>query len=436
MDKVFFCWLLVIIISGGALTAQNLYFPPTGLNDTWETVSPESLGWCTAEIDPLLNFLEQENTKGFIVLKDGKIAIEKYFGTFTKDSLWYWASAGKSMTAFLVGQAQEDGFLSINNPSSDYLGAGWTRCTAEQEAKITVRHQLTMTTGLDDSGEDNHCSTDSCLQYLAEPGTRWAYHNAPYTLLEKVLENATGKDINVYTQQKLKTSTGINGLWATLDYDNVYFSKTRSMARFGLLVQNGGVWNRDTLLKDREYFTAMINTSNEINQSYGYLWWLNGKSNHMLPGIQFPFKGSWSPDAPADMYAAMGKNGQILCIVPSQGLVMVRMGNPGSSPMSEIGAFLCNMIWQKLNAVICNETAVAGFAAGAVPVRIFPNPSQGQFFVTGYEGDAEIFNSSGLKVWQGVVNPGQPTGFSGFQSGIYWLKTRSGAVKFVLQDSE
>jgi CubicO group peptidase (beta-lactamase class C family) len=422
------------MISGETSKAQNLYFPPTGISDTWETVSPESLGWCTSEIDPLLSFLEQENSKGFIVLKDGKIAIEKYFGAFTKDSLWYWASAGKSMTAFLVGQAQNEGFLSINNSTSDYLGVGWTNCNAEQEAKITVRHQLTMTTGLDDRVEDNHCTLDSCLLFLAEPGTRWAYHNAPYTLLEKVIENATGKNINVFAQQKLKTPTGMTGLWATMDYDNIYFSKPRSMARFGLLVQNGGVWDKDTLLKDREYFNAMINTSNEINQSYGYLWWLNGKPTYMLPGIQFPFKGSWAPDAPADMFAAMGKNGQMLCIVPSLGLVMVRMGNPGSSPMSEIGVFLCNMIWQKLNAVICNETAVAGIAAGALPIRIFPNPSQGQFFVTGDEGDAEIFNSSGLRVWQGAIYPDHPVVLSGFQSGIYLLRTSTGTAKFILKN--
>ena len=63
------------------------------------------------------------------MLKDGKIAIEKYFGTFTKDSLWYWASAGKTLTAFLVGQAQENGLLSISDSTSKYLGSGWTGLT-------------------------------------------------------------------------------------------------------------------------------------------------------------------------------------------------------------------------------------------------------------------------------------------------------------------
>ena len=74
--------------------AQNLYFPPLTGN-AWDTISPVSLGWCPDKIDSLTDYLENKNTKAFILLKDGKIVIEKYFGTFTADSLWYWASAGK-----------------------------------------------------------------------------------------------------------------------------------------------------------------------------------------------------------------------------------------------------------------------------------------------------------------------------------------------------
>lgn len=424
--------LFVLILFQPGLQAQNLYFPPT-TGDTWETVSPGTLGWCTAGIDPLLGFLEQENSKAFIVLKDGKIAIEKYFGTFTKDSLWSWASAGKTLTAFLVGQAQEDGLLSTGDSTSKYLGVGWTGLTPEQERKIAIRHQLTMTTGLNDGVPDNHCTLDSCLQFLAEPGTRWAYHNAPYTLLEKVLTNASGTSINAFTRENLLASTGMKGLWVIVDYDNVFFSKPRSMARFGLLIQNNGVWGNDTLLKDEPYFQQMINTSQEINQSYGYLWWLNGKPTYMLPGVQFAFNGSWAPDAPDDMFAAMGKNGQMLCIVPSQGLVVVRMGNPGDSPLSEIGVFLCNMIWQKLNAVICNETAVDETEFETTDLRIFPNPSEGEITIQGYEGKAEIYNSSGSVIWQGNVINSRSVRLKHLPAGFYLLKTSSGSAKFMLK---
>ena len=122
------------------VTEAGLYFPPVNSAE-WQTTLPASLGWKEAALNDVYTYLQQKNTKAFIILKDGKIVTEKYFGSFTADSLWYWASAGKSMTAFLVGLAQQEGSLSINNPTSDYLGNGWTTCPPNKEALITVRNQ-------------------------------------------------------------------------------------------------------------------------------------------------------------------------------------------------------------------------------------------------------------------------------------------------------
>ena len=423
-------FLFVLITISWYSTAQTLYFPPVGLSEEWQSVSPASLGWNPSEIQPLYDFLQKENTKAFIVLKNGKIVIEKYFGSFTADSSWYWASAGKTITSFLVGQAQKEGFLSINDPTSKYLGTGWTSCTVEQENKITIRHQLTMTTGLDDGVADNHCTLKPCLKYLADPGNRWAYHNAPYTLLEKVLVNATKLPVNTFTQQRLKTPTGMTGAWFTIDYDNVYFSTARSMARFGLLILNRGVWNKDTLLKDKDYISAMTSTSQGLNKSYGYLWWLNGKTDYMLPTVQFVFKGSYAPDAPSDMYAALGKNGQILSISPSNGLVVVRMGNPSDSPLTEIGTLLCNNIWQKLNAIMFQKTAVT--LENQNDICVYPNPSSSCITVTNFEGEALISNFQGKEVWKGTIHPPMKMDVSGFEPGLYFLKTGSVVKKFML----
>ena len=125
-------WISVLHCS---IYSQGLYFPPLTGN-VWETTSPAALGWCEDKLPELYDYLESANSKGFIVLKDGKIVIEKYFGSFTKDSLWYWASAGKSLTSFLVGIAQQEGKLSIEDPSSKYLGPGWTDCTALEKSRI------------------------------------------------------------------------------------------------------------------------------------------------------------------------------------------------------------------------------------------------------------------------------------------------------------
>jgi hypothetical protein len=94
----------------------------------------------------------------------------------------------------------------------------------------------------------------------------------------------------------------------------------------------------------------MINTSQQLNLSYGYLWWLNGKPSFMSPGSQLVIPAAITPNAPADMYAAMGKNGQYINVVPSQRLVVLRMGdNPDNSLVPYTYQ---NQIWEKLNKVI------------------------------------------------------------------------------------
>jgi len=300
----------------------------------------------------MLNMLDTNNTKAFILLKDGKIVIERYFNGHNASTNWYWASAGKTITATLVGIAQQENYLQISDSTSDYLGPGWSSLTPQQEERITIRHQLTMTTGLDDRVPDLYCTDDTCLQYLAPPGTRWAYHNAPYTLLDPVLVNATGRTLNQYMNQKIKTPTGMDGLFIAQGYNQVYFSTARSMARFGLLMLNRGVWNSTPVLADTAYFGQMTRTSQNLNLAYGYLWWLNGTSNHMIPRVQLTFPGNFFPDAPADVYAALGSDGQFINVVPSQNIVWIRMGDvPNSVPIDYL---LNNEIWKFINRFACS----------------------------------------------------------------------------------
>jgi len=370
LNRPYTILLAALAINNVPATAQNIYFPPNA--GAWETVDPASLGWCTDEIQPLLDFLETNNTKAFIVLKDGRIAIEHYYGTFTQDSSWYWASAGKSLTAFMVGKAQEDGFLDINEPSSTYLGVGWTSCTPGQEAAITIRNQLTMTTGLDDGVADLDCTDPACLQYLVDPGTRWSYHNAPYAKLDGVIEGAVGQSLNGYVYNTLGQTTGMLGLYLPIGYNNVFFSTPRSMARFGLLAMNSGNWNGTQIL-NTAYFNDMVSPSQTLNNSYGYLWWLNGQSSFMAPGTQIVFPGELMPNEPADAYNALGKNGQFINVVPSEGIVLVRMGDaPGTS--NPVPVLFDNDIWGYMNEILCTPTTVAPISDHN-DVTLFPCPA-------------------------------------------------------------
>ncbi len=343
MKKVILFLLLVFGCNKGF--SQALYFPPITGNQ-WDTVNPSSVNWCWTCLDTVDRYLTSKNTKGFLILKDGKIAWERYYGTFTKDSLWYWASAGKTLTAMLIGIAQEKGLLSIQQKTSQYLGQGWTNLSLPREDSITIRHQLTMTTGLDDGVPDDNCTVDSCLIYKAPAGTRWAYHNAPYLLLQSVLDSCSPLNLAQLTNQWVKFRIGMSGLW----YDGIYYSRLRDIARFGLLNLAQGNWNGQAILGDTAYFRQMTTPSQTLNRSYGYLWWLNGQPNHMLPLTQILYSGQLVPNAPPDMMAALGKNDQKIYVVPSMNLVVVRLGESSGQSMLALSSF-DNALWGLLKQV-------------------------------------------------------------------------------------
>ena len=337
------------------MDTESNYFPPKNSSE-WAIISPESLAWNLTALNDLESFVDGADTRALLIIKNGKIAYEHYNGKgllggdFSSISSWYWASAGKTLTSFMIGKAQQEGFLDIDDRSSDYLGEGWTSLSKAKEDLITIRNQLTMTSGLSDLVNNSDCTDPECLEYLADPNSRWAYHNAPYTLLDGVIEGATGFDFDTYFSSRLKERIGMDGLWSYLDFNHVYFSTARSMARFGLLILNEGKWNEEVIFENDSYLEEMTNTSQNINLSYGYLWWLNGKGSFKTPILQNTFSGSLTPNAPDDMYSALGKNGQFLCIVPSQDLILVRMGNNPDQSLVPIN-FL-NQLWEKVNAVI------------------------------------------------------------------------------------
>ncbi len=319
------------------------YFPPLN-SDEWETISLTELEWNEAELEPLLDFLEEKGTKGFIILKNGKIVVESYMNGHSASTPWYWASAGKTLTTTVTGIAVDEDLLDINAKVSDYLGEGWTSAPIEKENLITNKNLLSMNSGLDDSLGDN--VSPSNLQYVADAGERWAYHNV-YAKLQDVVAAASEQDWSTYFEAKLKHKIGMNGSWIANNDLSVYWSNTRSMARFGLFIQADGQWE-DQQLISKEFLEASVNTSQDINEAYGYLWWLNGKSSYHLPSSQFEFDGALIPTAPTETIAALGKNDQKIYIVPSEKLVVIRMGNVASDVNFALSSF-DEELWSKLN---------------------------------------------------------------------------------------
>lgn len=327
---------------------NNLYFPSLDENAVWETKSVSDLGWNQSAVNPLLAYLEEKHSKGFIILVDGKIVLENYFNGHSASTNWYWASAGKTLTATMMGIAEQENFLNINDKVSDYLGTGWTSEPLDKENLITNKHLLTMTSGLDDVINED-CVTPECLVYKADAGTRWAYHNS-YVKLQDVLTEATSQTYANYFNLKLRNKIGMNGAWIQSGNNSVYWSTTRSMARFGLLMLNKGKWDDEVIL-NQNYFQDATNTSQNINLGYGYLWWLNGKANYHLPQSQLQFPGSIIPEAPSDMFMALGKNDQKIYVVPSKKMVVIRMGEAADNVNLALSDF-DEVLWGKINALI------------------------------------------------------------------------------------
>jgi CubicO group peptidase (beta-lactamase class C family) len=327
-------------------TGEAMYFP-SNTDAVWETKSISSLEWNESAVQPLKEFLRQKHTKSFMILVNGRIVMEEYFNGHTSTTSWQWNSAGKTLVSATTGIAQQEGLLNINDKVSQHLRAGWTSEPLEKENLITLKHLLTMTSGIDDAKE---LIIKPNLTYLADAGARWSYHNVFQKLMDVVAE-ASDKDFDAYFNSKLKNKIGMDGFWNYGLIFKIYHSNTRSMARFGLLALNRGKWKNENIINET-FFNESINSSQNINPAYGYLWWLNGKTSFMVPGGQTVYPGTLVPNAPPDMVAAMGAEDQRIYVIPVKNMVVVRMGDASDpvNPEFALSGF-DNALWEKINAL-------------------------------------------------------------------------------------
>ncbi|MBI1267554.1 MAG: serine hydrolase [Cryomorphaceae bacterium] len=418
-------YLLFLFLMPFAVAAQDAFYFPPNNSDDWETLSFDDVGWCEENLPALMDFHTDQSTKAFIVTIGGKIVIEQYFGNFTADSLWLWNSAGKSLTSMAIGIAEQEGLLSLDDSSADYLGEGWTSCTLEDEALITIRDQISMTSGLDDGVIDVYCTDPECLTCLAEPGTRWAYHNGPYTMLDEVIAEASGTSLNLFIYNRISQPIGMNGLFLPFGYNRVFVSKARDMARFGSLALRGGEWNGTQIL-NAQYAYDMVHPSQNLNPSYGYLWWLNGQSSYMLPGFQAQIPLEIVPTAPDDAYAAIGKDGQIAMVIPSLDMVVVRMGN--SPDNSAVSTQFVNQMWPFIEDLFCSDIA----ESREKQISLYPNPASEVLNIQGKLPNEKFFVFDGFGR---VVATGNESfvDVKNLPKGMYVLTIGEQATRFAVQ---
>ncbi len=245
-----------------------------------------------------------------MMLSGGRILTENYFAGLTAATANDVASVQKSVASTLLGIAQEKRLLSLDDAVSKYLAAGWSTATPADEGKITIRHLMTMSSGLNDA-----------LRKVAEPGKTFDYNTPAYQKTRPILEKAAGMEINALTRAWLFDGISVSAgtVWKPRpdgETDSTgaaqwgLYMTARDMARFGLVSLRRGAWGERRLIQSSWYDEAWA--SSKVQADYGLLWWLMGKRN--IPG------------APKDWVAGLGARDQKIYVVPSLDLVVTRQG--------------------------------------------------------------------------------------------------------------
>ena len=358
MSRILSAALLAVAIIPASIRADALYFPPA--NGPWAHVDPASVGWDVKALDAALDYARTAHSSSVVILLNGRILAEREWdidgppryarlrvgktsdGRVIEDV----ASAQKSLVAFLAGVAEGRHQLDLAAPVDRYFGAGWSKADRSAESAITVRHLMTMTSGLNDS-----------LTYLQSAGDSWRYNTGAYSRMIRVIEKAVGTDIQTFTRDVLTGPTGMtDSRWLPRPWsagndaaNSIGLATTgRDLARFGLLIMARGKWDEKDLLQNPSYLGQMLRPSQDLNPSYGLLWWLNGQRRFQLAGATVSQPGSLIPSAPRDLVAAQGALDRKCYVVPSLGLVVTRLGD-------QTGEAFNNEFWKLLMKAVPSQ---------------------------------------------------------------------------------
>ncbi len=301
---------------------QNIDFP----GENFEIAQMIEAGWQAPGLDKAFQFAAARNTTQLLICYKGRIVKESYWGC-TADDAGDIYSAQKSIVAVMLGIAQERGHLRIGDTVSQHMGTGWSKLTAPDEARVTLKDLMAMTTGMNDQ-----------LETQGTIGHSWHYNTPAYQILKRILTTTTGRTLDDLLQDWITRPMEMNVThWVERSYMTDAYgdpatgisTNARDMARFGLMILGNGSWNGKDIISDKSFLDFMFSPSGKENPAYGHLWWINGQTGYRKPFVDKFFKGSMVPAAPDDMISCLGAEDQKIYIIPCWSTVITRRGGPG-----------------------------------------------------------------------------------------------------------
>lgn len=331
---------------GPALVQSVDWYQPLGVVAGRPGPLPAGKPLAAAQARRLDAFAAQTGSFALIVARNGKLVYEHYAPGFDARSRYDTASMHKPVVALLLGAAVADGF--VRGPD-DRLDAYLPELSGDPRGAITLRQLLEMDSGLrtpplsDSSASpywQTYFGTDlrwSIAQWPFERSTQgqFYYANANTQYLTWVIERATGRSYVDYLSSRLWSRVGAGEARVWLDHagGNVrgfccLQASARDWLRIGELVRNAGRSGGARLVPG-DWIARMLAPS-PANANFGWNVWRGAPHNPRRtygPGIPAVVEAR-APFARDDTYYFDGSGGQRVYIIPSERLVIVRIGTP------------------------------------------------------------------------------------------------------------
>ncbi len=335
--------IIIALFIGGFCYGQDsyIYSQPKDLGDGWKTNDLKSQNVDTTLIYKMFSQLKERDNKIHSVLlaKRDQIIIEEYFKGHNADQKHDLRSVTKSIRSILMGIAIDKGFVdNVDDPIFKYLkNLRPKKNIDERKDKITIRHLLTMSSGLDcndwdkksQGQEDKVYKKKDWLQYtldlpmVNEPGIVSNYCSMGTVLIAEIICQASGMTIDKFADQYLFNPLGINNVsWGHTSNKEIIpsgkrlYMTPRDMAKIGQLILNKGEWNGKQIVSEKWIEDSTMPKTKITGIDYGYLWW------------NIPFKAK---EKVFISKAATGNGGQYIMVLPELDMVAVFTGGAYNS---------------------------------------------------------------------------------------------------------